>query len=227
MAIKLFFLLIAICVSECCRAQHRELLSETTGHRYVFYVPGAEPAPVDQLSNMRMNLSPCVERIAAADYTMQVGFYTDSDLRKVAQSGTLHATQSAKGVVTHIPRITLAARNKNLEIGMVLVLEYFSQDVVDKYDISRDMVEHIPLVLTERGQSVVFDGMGVTLYTAEAQTRHPSGRLTTRQEGKDLLGLIASLFDASGKLIFQQYGPMTLERHCSTAKPKPTQTDRH
>ncbi|MFN2351317.1 MAG: hypothetical protein ABR497_05170, partial [Kiritimatiellia bacterium] len=108
---------------------------------------------------------------------------------------------------------------------MVLVLEYFSQDVVDKYDISRDMVEHIPLVLTERGQSVVFDGMGVTLYTAEAQTRHPSGRLTTRQEGKDLLGLIASLFDASGKLIFQQYGPMTLERHCSTAKPKPTQTD--
>ncbi len=119
-----------------------------------------------------------------------------------------------------IPRFTLAARNKPVEIGAVMVVEYYSQALADKDAIAREAVEHIPLARMTKGQALVFDGMGITLYKAEFQGSNLAGHTSSSMQGKELLGIIVSLF-LDGQLLYQQYSPAALSKFCATAMPAP------
>ena len=207
-------------------AQNRELTAETTGHRYVFYTPGKEPAaPAKTLASLRLALSPCANRLTVMDYNLQAQVYQDSDIQKARHDGLHWSAQSERGITRYIPRITLTARNKPVEIGTVMVIEYFSQDLADKDGITREAVEHIPLVLTSKGQTIVFDGIGVPLFKSETQGSNLAGRISSSQQGKELLGMIISLFQ-EGELLYQQYAPAVLSKFCAPAMAEP-QKPRH
>lgn len=202
-------------------AQNLELISENTGHRYVFYDPGKEPAlAAKALNTLRLTLSPCANRLTVMDYSLQAQIYLDSEVQKTKHDGLHWSGKSERGFTHYIPRFTLAARNKPVEIGTVMVVEYFSQALADKDTIAREAVEHIPLVLTPKGQTLVFDGMGIKLYKAEFQGSNLAGHTSSSMQGKELLGVIVSLF-LDGQLLYQQYSPAALSKFCSGSIPAP------
>ncbi len=202
-------------------AQNRELTAEGTGHRYVFYEPGKEPAlATREVNTLRLALSPRANRLTVMDYILQALIYQDSDLQKTRHNALRWSGQSERGFTRYIPRFTLTARNKPVEIGTVMVVEYYTQELADKDAIAREAVEHIPLARTPPGQALVFDGMGVNLYKAEFQGSNLAGHTSSSQQGKELMGVIVSLF-LNGELLYQQYAPAALAKFCSSTMAEP------
>ncbi|MCX6996807.1 MAG: hypothetical protein NTV49_06920 [Kiritimatiellaeota bacterium] len=83
------------------------------------------------------------------------------------------------------PRIVIAAKNCDIPAGSKLVLEYFIRSSGRPPSVSREKPEDIALPKIARGQAFTVDGNGFIGFT----------------------GLIISLYDEEGKLLFQQYGP--------------------
>ncbi|MCX6996990.1 MAG: hypothetical protein NTV49_07860 [Kiritimatiellaeota bacterium] len=150
---------------------------------YKFYPPGKEP-PLKNLQPWRMDFPSADRRAAQFFYDVRISLVTD----KSAWAGA--------------PRITVAAKNRDIPAGSTLVLEYFSRFGTRTTNVYLEKTEPIILPKIARGQSYIVDGQGVSA----GYYYH--------------YGLIASIFDEGGKLLFQQCGPSPLNTKCTDRRPE-------
>jgi len=157
---------------------------------YKFYPPGKEP-PLKNLQPWRLDF-PSAERRPAQ-------FLYDVRASLVADKSTRSAT----------PRITLTAKNREIPSGSTLVLEYYYRSGGRMVNIYRERTEQITLPKFARGQTYIVDGKGPSL-----------GHYYYYYGSRDFYGLILSVFDNDGKLLWQQCGPSMLAAKCTDKRPE-------
>lgn len=140
---------------------------------YTFYKPGMEP-PVEQKNTKKVQLlftSP-QSRAAGMIYTLDVCLITSKE--KLQTSKNISAgwyMKSELGTVFHKPRIWITGRNKSIEAGSKLVIEYFSSNI-ETSSRQEDCVEIIVLPAIPQGKTVVVDAKGIGLYKNESESNY-------------------------------------------------------
>jgi hypothetical protein len=98
---------------------------------YAFYKPGTEPH-VEQKEMQKLqtfSASP-QSRAAGMVYTLDIGVITSKGkLQTAKNTSTGWYTKTESGTVFHKPRIWITGRNKSIESGSKLVIEYFSSNI--------------------------------------------------------------------------------------------------
>lgn len=109
------------------------------------------------------------------------------------------------GFYSYFPRLVLRPSAHESLDGATVVFEYFIRPLGDRTRPARSRTEHIPLPPMNKGENVVVDGAGVRLYQykSEDYSRY-GGYRSENQTGAQLYGFIASVYDASGEMIFQR-----------------------
>ena len=158
---------------------------------YKFYPQGNEP-PLSNLQALRLEFPSTERRAMQFFYDLRASVVMDKSMR------------------TTTARITVTAKNRDIPADSKLVLEYFSRGAGRMISQYREKTEQIPLPKIARGQAFTVDSQGLSL--GRYFRRHGAGR--------EFYGLIVSLFDSGGKLLYQQCGPPTLGPQCSD---KPTE----
>ncbi len=158
---------------------------------YKFYPQGKEPS-LKNLQSWRMDFPSSDRRSAQFFYDVHLSVIIDKSARSVT------------------PRITVAAKNHDIPAGSKLVLEYFIRSMGRTATVSREKAESISLPKIVRGQAYTVDSKGVNL----------AHYFWYSSSGREFYGLIISMFDDDGKLLFQQCGPTTLASQCAAAKPE-------
>ena len=183
---------------------------------YKFYPPGKEP-PAKELKSLRLEF-PNVERKSSANFfTLASSVYFDKNKLQVDRRNfNDSSSREEQGFVRSIPRITIAIRNRDLPEGCKLVIQYFSRSTIRSSELHEERAEHIGLPPLGRGQSVVVDGQGISLYKFE----YRDVRVYLRNRmGREFYGLILSIFDTDGKLLIQQCTPSSLIKSCQATLP--------
>ena len=186
---------------------------------YAFYKPGAEPH-VDQKDMQKLqtfSASP-QSRAAGMVYTLDVGVITaKGKLQTTKNTSTGWYTKTEAGTVFHKPRIWITGRNKSIEAGSKLVIEYFSSNI-ETTGRQKDCVEIIVLPSIAQGKTVVVDGKGIGLYKYECEQNWGGGTSKSKQ-GREFCGLIVSLYGQDGSALFQQMTSQTLDKEASPTLP--------
>lgn len=182
---------------------------------YKFYPLGKEPAAKD-LKELRLDFPNTERKGAGFYYALTAKVYSDKSKVEVIKSRDFdYMSKREEGRIQSIPRITIACRNKDVPEGSKLVLQYVSRSTTRTTETREERVEHIALPPIARGQTVVVDGQGISLYKFEYQ-----GYYNYRsRSGREFYGLIVTLFDTDGKLLFQQCTPSSVAKLCMTTIP--------
>ena len=193
---------------------------------YTFYSPDKEP-PLKQKNAkpLRLLQSPRMKGVALVDYAIsQITIDTEKRiLDGGASSGSGGwSSKSESGFTRHIPRIKITAKNKPIPESSLLVIEYFSSQVLNKSNIHKECVEHISLPYIGVQKSVTVDANGVEFYKSEHKSSGSWGYSSQHGEGLELYGLIVSLFIDS-ELIIQMCSSSTLNKECTDTIPSPKQ----
>lgn len=197
-----------------------------TSSSYTFYSPDKEP-PLKQKNAkpLRCIRSPRMKGVALVDYAIpQITIDTEKRILSGGSSsdGSGWASKSESGYTKHIPRIKITAKNKPIPESSLLVIEYFSSQVLNKSKISKECVEHISLPYIGVQKSVIVDADGVEFYKHEYKSSGSWGYSSQHGGGLELYGLIVSLFIDSN-LIVQACSSTTLNKDCSDTIPSPQQ----
>jgi hypothetical protein len=186
---------------------------------YTFYKPGAEPH-VDQKDMQKLqtfSASP-QSRAAGMVYTLDVGVITaKGKLQTTKNTSTGWYTKTEAGTVFHKPRIWITGRNKSIEAGSKLVIEYFSSNI-ETSGRQKDCIEIIVLPAIAQGKTVVVDGKGIGLYKNESEQNWGGGASKSKQ-GREFDGLIVSIYGKDGTALFQQMTSQTLDKEVSPTLP--------
>jgi hypothetical protein len=186
---------------------------------YTFYKPGTEPH-VDQKDMQKLqtfSASP-QSRAAGMVYTLDVGVITSKGkLQTTKNTSTGWYTKTESGTVSHKPRIWITGRNKSIEAGSKLVIEYFSSNI-ETSGRQKDCVEIIVLPTIPQGKTVVVDGKGIGLYKYEYEQNWGGGTSKSKQ-GREFDGLIVSIYGQDGSALFQQMTSQTLDKEASPTLP--------
>jgi len=157
-------------------------------------------------------------RAAGMVYTLDVAVITvKGKLQTTRNTSTGWNTKSESGTVLHKPRIWITGRNKSIEAGSKLVIEYFSSNVQTSGR-QKDCVEIIVLPTIPQGKTVVVDAKGVGLYKYEYEQNY-GGATSKSKQGRDLDGLIVGIYGQDGSALFQQMTSQTLDKEVSPTLP--------
>ncbi|MCX6996837.1 MAG: hypothetical protein NTV49_07070 [Kiritimatiellaeota bacterium] len=169
---------------------------------YTFYPPGREPA-AKELRVLRLEFPSADRRAAQFFYELQAAVYSHKRDLYDRDSRTTYS------ITTTIPRITLSVKNRAVGEGSQLVVEYYSRRVARMNSLRHEKSEVIPLPAMARGWILTVEGEGVRL-TNEKLMIAP----------REFYGLIVSLFDAGGALLFQQCTSTALAPNCRATLPE-------
>ena len=186
---------------------------------YIFYKPGTEP-PVAQkdLQKLQPYFAAAQSRAAGMVYTLDVALITSkSKLQTTKNVSTGWYTKTESGTVFHKPRISITGRNKSIEAGSKLAIEYFSSSA-ENSGRQRDCVEIIVLPGIAQGKTVVVDGKGIGLYRYEYEQNYGSG-VSKSKQGREFDGLIVSIYAPNDSVLFQQMTSQTLDKEMSATLP--------
>jgi len=130
-------------------------------------------------------------------YVLEITLLTSK--KTSSQFTTSMGSKHSSGDVKTVPRIAITSRNNPVPEGAKLVIEYYSRP---KFGTERELecVEHLNLPALTPRKTVVADGRGIELYSSQYNSY--SGRRSG--SGKDLCGLIVSLFAPDGTLLVQR-----------------------
>lgn len=195
-----------------------------TSSSYTFYSPDKEP-PLKQKNAkpLRLMQSPRMKGVALVDYAIpQITIDTEKRILDGGSSSDSGgwSSKSESGFTKHIPRIKITAKNKPIPESSLLVIEYFSCQVLNKSKSRKECVEHISLPDIDAQKSVTVDANGVEFYKYERKSSGSWGYSSQHGEGLELYGLIVSLFIDSN-LIVQACSSSTLNKDCTDTIPSP------
>jgi hypothetical protein len=186
---------------------------------YTFYKPGTEP-PVPQKEMQKLQSFPASAQSRAAGmvYTLEIGVVTSKGkLQTSKNANTGWYTKSESGTVFHKPRVWITGRNKSIEAGTKLVIEYFSSNIQTSGR-QKDCVEIIVLPTIPQGKTVIVDGKGIGLYKYEYE-QNWGGGVSKSKQGREFEGLIVSIYGQDGSALFQQMTSQTLDKEVSPKIP--------
>lgn len=205
--------------------QNEPELTRQTPSSYTFYSPGKEPPLKEKNAKpLRLIQSPRMKGVALVDYTIpQVTIDTVKRLESGASSGSFGwSSKSESGTIKYIPRIKITTKNNPIPKSSLLVIEYFSNQILKKTQIHKECVEHISLPDIGKGESVTVDAQGVEFYKYERKSGDSYGFSSQRGEGIELYGVIVSIF-IDDQLIIQICSSSTLNKDCTDTIPPPQQ----
>lgn len=193
--------------------------SAPTQATFAIYKPGKEPpVPAKDSMSLRLSFPSAAARAADINYTLSATLITVRDrLQTRKEVSALWNVKSEEGILSYVPRITLTARNRPIEEGATLVIEYFSR-LVGESDRQKECVEVIPLPPLPVGQSVVVDARGIDLYKYAYRANWGTSG-SKREAGRELYGIIVGVYDANGKPLIQQVSKSGLEDMVSSQAP--------
>ncbi len=165
--------------------------------KYRFYTPGKEPAVASQSLRSLHMVAPNAEQTAnSVNYQFGVSVYQ-------------RPIEGDKKNFAVIPRLTLAAKGKDVPVDSRLVLDYFSHGAGATSGYKRESTETIPQNKIGRGMAIVMDAAGIAMPVTPPR----QGKKTEKAE-KEFYGLVISLYSHEGKLLFQQCSPSALIKEC-------------
>jgi hypothetical protein len=186
---------------------------------YTFYKPGTEPH-VEQkdMQKMQSFSASAQSRAAGMVYTLDIAVVTSKGkLQTSKNTNTGWYTKSESGTLYHKPRIWITARNKSIEAGSKLVVEYFSSNIQTSGR-QKDCVEIIVLPNIPQGKTVIVDGKGIGLYKYEFE-QNWGGGISKSKQGREFDGLVVSIYGQDGSALLQQVTSQTLEKEASPTLP--------
>jgi hypothetical protein len=158
-------------------------------------------------------------RAAGMVYTLDIGVVTSKGkLQTSKNTNTGWYTKTESGTIFHKPRIWITGRNKSIEAGSKLVIEYFSSNI-ETSGRQKDCVEIIVLPTIPQGKTVVVDGKGIGLYRYENE-QNWGGGASKSKHGREFNGLIVSIYGQDGSALFQQMTSQTLDKEVSSTLPQ-------
>lgn len=181
---------------------------------YHIYTPGTEPS-IDQkaIRPVRLYYTSQESRAASMDYALRAQVYeVDGKIADRLRREGIEFQRIEWETIWYIPRVEVIARNKDIASNSTLVVEYFSRRLGSS-ERQKSRVEWVPLPAVVRGQSILVDAAGLDLYSP--RNRHADN-------GRELIGLIFSLYSPTSTLLFQQCWPQSLEREASSDMPEAT-----
>ena len=193
--------------------------ASTSTSSYTFYKPGTEPH-VEQKDMQKLQNFPASAQSRAAGmvYTLEIGVVTSKGKLQTSKNTTTGwYTKSESGTVFHKPRIWITGRNKSIEAGSKLVIEYFSSNI-ETSGRQKDCVEVIVLPTIPQGKTVIVDGKGIGLYKYEYE-QNWGGGVSKSKQGRVFDGLIVSIYGQDGSALFQQMTSQTLDKEASPTLP--------
>jgi hypothetical protein len=151
-------------------------------------------------------------------YTVDLYLAVKTDRLKSRKTDASRGTTEAEdGFVDYIPEIVVMARNKPLDPGCTLALEYFSRPISDT-ERQRDCVEHIRLPAVPLGQSCTVRGRGVAHYRSSQVVKSIKGPTIRSEQGRELSGMVLSIFGPDDVLLLQRVSSRSLLRESSQTK---------
>ncbi|MCX7818632.1 MAG: hypothetical protein N2652_05415 [Kiritimatiellae bacterium] len=173
------------------------------------------PATVGTADKRRLRLAGPADEDADRAMGYALDITVTEDRSRMHQSRTqgapkLGQSHTVAGPVLYRFQVTLTTRNAELPADCRLVVEYFKRGLVDGVR-SFHASEEIKLPAMRRQESRTFDLKGIELVMSETRTVTQIGS-TRNFSGHDFHGLIASIVDPSGRVIFQRYSPQSLGR---------------
>lgn len=149
-------------------------------------------------------------------YTLEVTVREDRSRMyqgKVEGPLRMGLSHTVSGPVVYRFHVTLAGRNGEIPPDSRLVAEYFKRGLVDQVR-TFHAAEEIKLPKIGRKESRTFDLNGVELVLTETLTVTSIG-MNRSFSGHDFYGLIVSVVDASGRILFQRFSPQQLGKEVS------------
>ena len=175
--------------------------------------PAADPSK--DFKSCRLYFTSQESRAGSAFYSFDAWLGIRSDQYRVVRDGSpCLRYQQEDGVLYHTPRIKISARNKAIPPQSLLTVEYYSRSAVND-DLKLEAVQQIPISGIARGKSVMVDAGDIGTYSSSLKYDGYK-----RKTGKEMYGIIVTLFDPGGTLLFQQTTQQQLARMASP-KPKP------
>ena len=113
-----------------------------------------------------------------------------------------------------ILRLTLNAKGKDVPPDSKLVIDQFSHGAGATSGYKKEATEIIPQPKLARGLAIVMETAGITMPVAPPRQL----KVTTKAE-KEFYGVVLSLFNADGKLIYQQCSLPALIKECGVEPP--------
>lgn len=174
-----------------------------------FYASGDEPAKTVKAFNLQHTGRQSRAAIGFVD--AEIGVYTDTAaLESTHGSGW----SRREGAVRYVPRISIKCLSSAGLQNAVVSISYVSRDLYGsmRSDRKTAMVENIPLPAMRAGDQRILDAAGLALHrsengTGEGQYNHGKGR--------ELFGLVVSVFNPQGTLLFQRATHSSLESYAS------------
>ena len=175
----------------------------TDAPKYHFYTPGKEPAVLASQSLHPLHLvSPNAEQTAnALNFQFIASTYTKP-------------VEGDKKSYSVILRLTLNAKGKDVPPDSKLVIDEFSHGAGATSGYKKETTEIIPQPKLARGLAIVMDTAGIAMPVAPPRQL----KVTTKAE-KEFYGVVLSLFNSDGKLIYQQCSPPALIKECGVEQP--------
>jgi hypothetical protein len=186
---------------------------------YTFYKPGAEPQVAQKdMQKMQTFYASQQSRAGGMAYNLEIGVVTSrGKLQTSKQTNTGWYTKSESGTIYHKPRVWITGRNKSIDAGSKLVIEYFSSNIQTSGR-QKDCVEVIVLPTIPQGKTVIVDGKGIGLYKYEYE-QNWGGGVSKSKQGREFEGLIVSIYGPDGSALFQQMTSQTLDKEVSPTLP--------
>jgi hypothetical protein len=201
------------------------------GASYKLYAPGAEPqVPSKEMKALRLSPAPATGALGFSYYGLEVALHTKQDLKDIEVPMVFHLNRNGTGApdfvprirqpgtdfymervtliqrgeegdAAFIPRVKVTARNRAIEEGTLLVIQYFARPKGGSVsERTCTAVRHIPLPALDRGVAVLVEDAGINLWSQEYQYEDAAGSRYGRRQmsGEEFYGLIVGLFKADG-----------------------------
>ncbi|MCX7009873.1 MAG: hypothetical protein NTY53_21965, partial [Kiritimatiellaeota bacterium] len=170
--------------------------------RYKLYTPGKEPVLASQTIRPLHLVSPNAEQTAnAVNYQITASVYS-------------RPIEGDKKNFAVILRLTVTAKSKDVPADSKLVIDYFSHGAGATSGYKKESSEIIPQTKLPRGMAIVMDTAGIEMPVTPPR----QGKKTEKAE-KEFYGVVVSLFNPDGKLLYQQCSLPALVKECATELP--------
>lgn len=173
--------------------------------------PAADPSR--DFKSCRLYFTSQKSRAGSAFYGFDAWLGVRSDQFRVTKDGSpCLRYQQEDGVLYHTPRFKISARNKAIPPLSLLTVEYYSRNAANT-DVKLEAIQHIPIPGIARGKAIMVDAGDIGTYSSSLKYDGYK-----RKTGKEMYGIIVTLFDPGGTLLFQQTTQQPLS---GMASPKP------
>jgi hypothetical protein len=182
----------------------------------VIYEAGkTPPGPAKDFKSCRLYYTSKENRAASAFYGFDAAMGIRSDRLNISKDNSIYCNyQQEDGVVYYTPRIKISAKNKSIPPNALLTIEYYSRPITGTGR-NLEAVQHVTIPEIERGKDLMVDAGELGTYRYSCKTTSYK-----HQSGKEMYGIILTLFDSNGTLLFQQASQQSLIEAASL-QPRP------